>query len=287
VWYAWAVASLHFVVDGDTLYNKCRYPKGVLADEPHPTSQLGYLPIFLGWGFVAQALRSHGLPACLTQRWMSALTHVMLADNLAWCLFLSFTAILTLRLDRVRGCSPFLWSFANFSVVYSLVLLLLLNLQNVDAIENRDSTCDAQSPDEIMACFPKLAFSASDFEDGGRFEPECAICCEAFGENQEICKACHVFHYECLRTWFRFRHTCPVCRRDFAVEYAAVRGAMFTDDLLEQASPDSEEEEDTPRAEARSRVPDARWADSLRAEPTRVHTLELVARDNLNSGRVQ
>jgi hypothetical protein len=206
---------LHFALDGETLYDKCQYKHEMLADEPHPTSQLGYLPIFLGWGFVAQALRSYGLPACLTDRWTSAVTHILLADNLAWCLFLSFTAILTLRLDRVRGCSPFLWSFANFSVVYSLVLLLLLNLQSVDGMESREASRDTHLPDAIMAGFPKLAFTASEFAEGGQFATECAICCEAFDEDQDIIKACHVFHYECLRTWFRFRHTCPVCRKDF------------------------------------------------------------------------
>jgi hypothetical protein len=218
--------------DGTTLYDHCWYDDPENGMRRRPTAAMPFLPAFLAWGILGQMLRRAGIPSALRSRsLLSLVTHVVLQccrmDNLAWCLFMSFSAILTLRLDRVQGCSPFLWAFSNFSVFYSLALLLLLNLQQGAAVYARhaeegwrfgvplDPDRLQPAPDGLIGLFPILPYQPEEFGEGGRYPQECAICCDAFSEDAPICQTpCHVFHVECLQGWFRFRRTCPMCRKD-------------------------------------------------------------------------
>lgn len=44
----------------------------------------------------------------------------------------------------------------------------------------------------------------------------CCICLVEYKDSDERLKTpcCHEFHADCLRTWFRQKQTCPLCRRD-------------------------------------------------------------------------
>lgn len=47
---------------------------------------------------------------------------------------------------------------------------------------------------------------------------QCAVCLEAVA-NQDRCRmlTCyHIFHSECIMSWFSSHVTCPVCKKDFA-----------------------------------------------------------------------
>ena len=50
--------------------------------------------------------------------------------------------------------------------------------------------------------------------------PECAVCLEAFCQNDEICMSnnpeCpHVFHVKCMHSWLLRQEECPCCRRPY------------------------------------------------------------------------
>jgi len=223
--------------DGTTLDEVCWYDDPDNPSVRHrPTAVLPFLPFFLAWGFVGQLVRRVGWslrrrPMVWQSRprlCMEAGMQFLRMDNLAWCLFMSFSAILTLRMDRVQGCSPALWGFANFSVFYSLLLLLLLNLQqgNVAYAPRMPPTMvDREerlqpAPPGLLESFPVVRFEESRFGDGCEFPADCSICCDHFSNEMLIVQApCHVFHVDCLRGWFRFRRSCPLCRKDLAQDF--------------------------------------------------------------------
>ena len=47
------------------------------------------------------------------------------------------------------------------------------------------------------------------------FKESCAICMESFGTAKIMTLPCfHIFHYNCVKTWFEKSHICPECRAD-------------------------------------------------------------------------
>ena len=70
----------------------------------------------------------------------------------------------------------------------------------------------AQELYNLLVSIPTHLYAGS--EDGS----ECAICLTGFVEGQKIkrlpCQGRHCFHSGCLRSWFRQKADCPVCRFD-------------------------------------------------------------------------
>ena len=45
---------------------------------------------------------------------------------------------------------------------------------------------------------------------------ECCICLTCDSDSESYILPCkHVLHVECLNDWFKYNHTCPICRKDF------------------------------------------------------------------------
>mmetsp|Transcript_36660 Transcript_36660/g.84341 ORF Transcript_36660/g.84341 Transcript_36660/m.84341 type:complete len:449 (-) Transcript_36660:29-1375(-) len=72
-----------------------------------------------------------------------------------------------------------------------------------------------------------VPYCIDDFQE----QPECCICSRSFDDEEEIRRTfCgHVFHSECLRTWFVKSHTCPLCRKDLSGGNAAHRATATQD----------------------------------------------------------
>jgi hypothetical protein len=44
----------------------------------------------------------------------------------------------------------------------------------------------------------------------------CSICLEEYDEDMKICKlrCSHIYHKECIMSWFKNHNECPLCRKD-------------------------------------------------------------------------
>jgi len=83
-------------------------------------------------------------------------------------------------------------------------------------------TYDPDNKDDIFSIFSQrisdLRFQYSSLlsKNKKKFQPppDCPICFEAFGLDEEVirleCK--HVYHERCILDWFRGHQTCPMCR---------------------------------------------------------------------------
>lgn len=49
--------------------------------------------------------------------------------------------------------------------------------------------------------------------------PTCSVCLTDFalGEKAMFVPCAHIFHPECLKTWFEENNTCPVCRYELPI----------------------------------------------------------------------
>ncbi|KAI4306411.1 hypothetical protein L6164_029690 [Bauhinia variegata] len=66
----------------------------------------------------------------------------------------------------------------------------------------------------IIASLPKLLYKNSEQFSHGEF-PECSVCLGTIVEDATVrvlpnCK--HMFHVDCIDTWFGSNTTCPICR---------------------------------------------------------------------------
>ncbi|XP_028780284.1 E3 ubiquitin-protein ligase ATL41 [Neltuma alba] len=82
-------------------------------------------------------------------------------------------------------------------------------------VESRCPNCDRQGLDSsVIASIPKLQYKQTDqFNDGETVE--CSVCLAIIAEDAAVrvlpnCK--HVFHVDCVDTWFGSNNTCPICR---------------------------------------------------------------------------
>ncbi|XP_054800129.1 E3 ubiquitin-protein ligase ATL41-like [Prosopis cineraria] len=82
-------------------------------------------------------------------------------------------------------------------------------------VESSSPNHDRQGLDpSVIASIPKLWYKHTDqFNDGEAVE--CSVCLATIGEDATVrvlpnCK--HVFHVDCVDTWFGTNTTCPICR---------------------------------------------------------------------------
>jgi hypothetical protein len=42
----------------------------------------------------------------------------------------------------------------------------------------------------------------------------CSVCFENYEKEDEVCylKCQHLFHYNCINEWYKYKETCPICR---------------------------------------------------------------------------
>lgn len=76
------------------------------------------------------------------------------------------------------------------------------------------------APDALVHQLPRMRFLPSIFNDSeeeGTFPSCCSLCLEEFDTEKSI-TVCpcgpHVFHTECLDSWFQHARSCPLCRAD-------------------------------------------------------------------------
>ncbi|KFK35439.1 hypothetical protein AALP_AA5G284500 [Arabis alpina] len=92
---------------------------------------------------------------------------------------------------------------------------------------------------------------------------ECSVCLSEFEEEDEgrvLPKCGHVFHVECIDTWFRSRSSCPLCRAPVQPEQAVIESGLRIPESVkpiedtEAGSSSSSDESSTPSSSSGSPV---------------------------------
>uniref|UniRef100_A0A5B7A7F4 RING-type E3 ubiquitin transferase n=1 Tax=Davidia involucrata TaxID=16924 RepID=A0A5B7A7F4_DAVIN len=99
----------------------------------------------------------------------------------------------------------------------------------------------------FIESFPVFVYSEVKDIKIGKGTLECAVCLSEFegDENLRLLPKCdHVFHPECIDTWFASHTTCPVCRADLTLISGEIVGGesneLFADEQLSTRSELSE-----------------------------------------------
>jgi len=105
----------------------------------------------------------------------------------------------------------FLCQNNNMSGVILRYFLGILN-ESISNTFRYDDTINRETDekDELTDGLKTCKFTRSDNE-----EVICPICLEEFNDNETVielsCK--HIFHKDCIKSWFKNNHSCPTCRK--------------------------------------------------------------------------
>eukprot|EP00916_Digyalum_oweni_P003758 GHVL01006698.1.p1 GENE.GHVL01006698.1~~GHVL01006698.1.p1 ORF type:complete len:314 (+),score=19.34 GHVL01006698.1:18-959(+) len=130
---------------------------------------------------------------------------MMVAGLLWWLNFVEF-CLLPILFCTVICCMP--------CVLFFLIFMnYLFRRQRHIANQQRGTTVMSKLKSEPCGQL-RIRLSVS----GEEFDEMCAICTESYvDEDKVIHLSCgHVFHENCLQTWFRINQICPICREDIA-----------------------------------------------------------------------
>ena len=83
-----------------------------------------------------------------------------------------------------------------------------------DDVDDDQTDCEPEHPNQLASAATQEISMAS------LSVRECAVCLEAFCQNDEICTSnnpeCpHVFHVNCMHSWLLRQEECPCCRRPY------------------------------------------------------------------------
>ena len=92
-----------------------------------------------------------------------------------------------------------------FSGMYSLNALL-------QGIEEAQRPRDHPVPKELVDELPEITIDDTDKLD--KEKKDCVICLTPFkkGEKATILPCIHIFHSDCIKSWFEAQDTCPICK---------------------------------------------------------------------------
>mmetsp|Transcript_73711 Transcript_73711/g.130129 ORF Transcript_73711/g.130129 Transcript_73711/m.130129 type:complete len:356 (-) Transcript_73711:97-1164(-) len=141
-----------------------------------------------------------------------------------------------LRLYASSNCflSPIIGFFAAW---HNTILFAVATRRGVMSI---DDGATSGSLAVSLSALETVQYHTDDFGDeaGKLYPSSCAICLASWeDEDLIIVTPCrHVFHKDCLKTWFRCSHTCAMCRYDLSRQTAASQHENFQAQALGRSS---------------------------------------------------
>lgn len=115
-----------------------------------------------------------------------------------------------------------LFSFNNVNE-----LLRNINIRDSNIYENDLERALRESFEESQDCLKRtddiVEFNFTKYENLKNEEKndlKCIICLEDFEANSDVSltECNHIFHYECLKEWIRYKKECAVCRNEIKIK---------------------------------------------------------------------
>ena len=60
----------------------------------------------------------------------------------------------------------------------------------------------------------------SDLPEENKNDKKCMICMQDFNQDDKVVNNCHIFHYECINEWVKYKPECPTCRKKIEINVA-------------------------------------------------------------------
>lgn len=96
------------------------------------------------------------------------------------------------------------------------MIIVLIGLSFLGACSNFFSSSNNTSSTDInIKLIQKINSSVEIYDEEKYFDKECVICLDVFKKDEKISKLdCnHIYHTECIKSWFTNNLSCPMCRR--------------------------------------------------------------------------
>ena len=60
----------------------------------------------------------------------------------------------------------------------------------------------------------------SDLPEQNKNDEKCMICMQDFNQDDKVVNNCHIFHYDCINEWVKYKPECPTCRKKIEINIA-------------------------------------------------------------------
>lgn len=138
------------------------------------------------------------------------------------CVGLNYVRISTACSATAPNLYKASYLFAAFNVVFTIFTTIstfglshmLASLLRRGLLPTSMISADRKAPEGTMDLQETITYEPAVFRDS----TQCPMCLEDFAAEQKIKKTLchHIFHEECLASWFRVNRTCPLCRADLS-----------------------------------------------------------------------
>jgi hypothetical protein len=101
------------------------------------------------------------------------------------------------------------------SVYFMIIVLLGMSFLGACANFFSSSNDTLSTSDINRQLLQKINSSTELYKEDKYYDKECVICLDIFKKDEQISKLqCnHIYHTECIKSWFTNNLSCPMCRR--------------------------------------------------------------------------